>query len=102
MEKLHTILDALNNLLQPWKFKDYCPNGLQIEGVHEIGKIVTGVTACQALIEKAIEENADMLLVHHGYFWKGENPCVVGTKKKRLELLMKHQITVIMLVQKIM
>lgn len=95
MEKLQTVLDALNVLLEPWKFKDYCPNGLQVEGRQEVRKIVTGVTACQALIEKAIEQDADMILVHHGYFWKGEDPCIVGTKKKRLASLINHEISLV-------
>jgi len=95
MEKLQTVLDALNALLEPWKFKDYCPNGLQVEGKNEIRKIVTGVTACQALIDKALEESADMILVHHGYFWKGEDACIVGTKKKRLASLINNDISLV-------
>jgi len=95
MEKLQTVLDALNALLQPWKFKDYCPNGLQVEGKNEVRKIVTGVTACQALIDKALEESADMILVHHGYFWKGEDACIVGTKKKRLASLINNDISLV-------
>ena len=58
----------LNTLLKPEKIKDFCPNGLQIQGSDEIHKIVTGVTATQALIEQAIGENADALVVHHGFF----------------------------------
>ena len=63
----------LNKLLQPRRFRDYCPNGLQVEGGTEISRLVTGVTASEALIDRAIELNADCLLVHHGYFWRGEN-----------------------------
>ncbi|MBL4607616.1 MAG: Nif3-like dinuclear metal center hexameric protein [Pseudomonadales bacterium] len=95
MENIQTVLEALNTLLEPWKFKDYCPNGLQVEGRPEIRKIVTGVTACQALIERAVEEDADMILVHHGYFWKGEDSRVVGTKKRRLALLLNKEINLV-------
>jgi putative NIF3 family GTP cyclohydrolase 1 type 2 len=74
------------------RFRDYCPNGLQVEGKAEIGTIVTGVTASLALIEAAIDMKADAILVHHGYFWKGEDARVVGTKQKRLKLLLAHDI----------
>jgi dinuclear metal center YbgI/SA1388 family protein len=74
------------------RFRDYCPNGLQVEGKADIGTIVTGVTASLALIEAAIDAKADAILVHHGYFWKGEDARVVGTKQKRLKLLLAHDI----------
>lgn len=83
---------TLNALLQPTKVKDYCPNGLQVEGRAEVQRIVTGVTASQALIDKAIEQNADALLVHHGYFWKGEADAIVGMKKRRIAALLAHDI----------
>lgn len=76
-------------------FQDYCPNGLQVEGKAEIGTLVSGVTACQALVEAAIEAGADALLVHHGYFWKGEDPRVVGMKQRRLKRLLQHDISLI-------
>jgi dinuclear metal center YbgI/SA1388 family protein len=95
MEKLQTALDDLNTLLEPRRFKDYCPNGLQVEGRQEVRKIVTGVTACQALIDKAIAENADMILVHHGYFWKGEDPRIIGNKKMRLASLLSNEISLV-------
>ncbi len=63
----------LNDILKPHTINDFCPNGLQIEGKNEIKTIITGVTASQALIDAAIEKNADAILVHHGYFWKGES-----------------------------
>ncbi|KXI30888.1 Nif3-like dinuclear metal center hexameric protein [Paraglaciecola hydrolytica] len=88
-EKLHRIL---NDLLQPQFIPDGCPNGLQIEGKDEIHKIVTGVTASQALIDKAIDLKADALFVHHGYFWKGEDACLTGMKKQRIASLLKHDI----------
>ena len=65
---LHELIERLDEELQPHLFKDYCPNGLQVEGKKTINKIITGVTACQALIDKAIEQKADAVLVHHGYF----------------------------------
>mgnify|MGYP000164774484 CR=1 FL=1 len=70
----------LNEILTPHVIKDYCPNGLQVQGKSEIKKIVTGVTASQALIDKAVELKADALLVHHGYFWKGEPSQITGMK----------------------
>ena len=83
----------LNTLLKPEQFTDYCPNGLQLQGCSEIKKIVSGVTACQALIEAAAEGNADMLLVHHGYFWRGEDQTITGLKKNRIQSLLEHEIS---------
>jgi len=74
------------------KINDYCPNGLQVEGIAEIKVIVSGVTASLALIDAAIELNADCLLVHHGYFWRGENPCLVGHKYQRIKKLLERGI----------
>lgn len=73
-------------------FKDYCPNGLQIEGKTNIEKIICGVSANLALIERAIEEKADALFVHHGFFWKGESAPIIGIKHKRIKQLLLHQI----------
>ena len=70
---LKEIENELKKLLKPEQFSDYCPNGLQVEGRSEISKIVSGVTACKALIEAAAQAQADLLLVHHGYFWRGED-----------------------------
>ncbi len=75
--------------------RDYCPNGLQVEGQPGISSIVSGVTASQALIEAAIDLNADTLLVHHGYFWRNENECIVGPKQKRIRLLLEHDINLL-------
>ncbi|MGF1724165.1 Nif3-like dinuclear metal center hexameric protein [Photobacterium nomapromontoriensis] len=83
---------VLNDLLSPHLIHDYCPNGLQIEGRSEIKKIVTGVTACQALIDRAIEEKADALLVHHGFFWKGEPAEIRGMKYRRIKALIENGI----------
>ncbi|GAB7220672.1 Nif3-like dinuclear metal center hexameric protein [Vibrio comitans] len=82
----------LNDKLSPELIKDYAPNGLQIEGSKTIRKIVTGVTASQALIHKAIELGADAILVHHGYFWKGESEPIVGMKGRRIRSLIKNDI----------
>lgn len=82
----------LNDILKPHLIKDFCPNGLQVEGKNEIKKIVTGVTASQALIEAAIEQQADAILVHHGFFWKGESQPITGMKKRRIGALLVHDI----------
>ena len=75
------VLQALDSVLEPWRFKDYRPNGLQVEGRADIRRIVTGVTASAALlIDAAIALQADAILVHHGYFWKNEDPRVLGMK----------------------
>lgn len=76
-------------------FTDYCPNGLQVEGSPHVSHIIAGVTASQALIETAIARGADTLLVHHGWFWKGEDPCVLGTRRKRLAQLLAHDINLL-------
>jgi dinuclear metal center YbgI/SA1388 family protein len=82
---LHTMLDV-------GRFRDYGPNGLQVEGKAEVLKIVSGVTASLALIEAAIEAKADAILVHHGLFWKGQDGRVTGWLKARLEKLLAHQV----------
>ena len=76
-------------------FKDYAPNGLQIDGGRPIQRIVTGVTACEALIDAAIADNADAIMVHHGYFWKGEPATLTGMKGRRVRKLMQHGISMI-------
>jgi dinuclear metal center YbgI/SA1388 family protein len=78
------LLHWLNDTLHPERFRDYCPNGLQLEGRETIRHIITGVTASQALIDAAAERGADTVLVHHGWFWKNEDPCVRGMKRRRL------------------
>lgn len=74
------------------RFRDYCPNGLQVEGRRRIARLVTGVTASVALIEAALSAGADTILVHHGYFWRGEDPRVIGSKHRRLKLLLGHDL----------
>ena len=92
MMQRDALRDALDTLLDAARFRDYCPNGLQVEGRSEIRRLVSGVTASLALIERAAEAGADAILVHHGLFWKGDDMRVVGPKKRRLELLLKHGI----------
>lgn len=82
----------LSEYLSASSFSDYCPNGLQIEGRPDISKIVTGVSANQDLIERAIDEQADALLVHHGFFWKNESAVITGIKKNRIKALLDNNI----------
>lgn len=89
---INDLNNYLNILLQPERFSDYCPNGLQVEGKQKINKIVTGVTASMALLEAALQANADAVLVHHGYFWRGEALPIVGIKKRRIQFLLQHNI----------
>ncbi len=74
------------------RFRDYCPNGLQVEGREQVKKLVTGVTASVALIEAAAAIEADAIVVHHGYFWRGEDARIIGPKRQRLKLLLAHDI----------
>ncbi len=85
----------LEGVLEPARFRDYCPNGLQVEGRAEIRRVVCGVTASQALIEAAVARGADALLVHHGWFWKGEDGRVTGFRKKRMQALLAHDINLL-------
>lgn len=90
--KATELLSYLNQLLEPESFVDYCPNGLQVEGSKTISTVVIGVTACQPLIDAAIELNADAIIVHHGYFWKNESASIVGIKRARIGALLQHNI----------
>ena len=93
--KLTDLNNYLNQLLKPEQFTDYCPNGLQVEGRAEIQHIVTGVTASYDLLEAALAVKADAILVHHGYFWRGESAAITGTKKRRIQFLLQHDISLI-------
>ena len=84
-----------DDYLQASQFKDYCPNGLQVDADRPIRHIITGVTACEALIDAAIEQQADAILVHHGYFWKGEPQSLVGMKGRRIRKLMQNGISLL-------
>jgi dinuclear metal center YbgI/SA1388 family protein len=91
--QLSELNNYLTQFLQPEQFSDYCPNGLQVEGRHKINKIVTGVTASLELLERAQSVNADAILVHHGYFWRGELQSVTGIKMRRLKFLLSNELS---------
>jgi dinuclear metal center YbgI/SA1388 family protein len=94
MVELKQLERYCNELLQTESITDYCPNGLQVDvGVEQIQRVVTGVTASQALVDAAVEQRADLLLVHHGYFWKGEPPALVGIKGRRIATLYRSNIS---------
>jgi len=87
--KTQVLVDYCDRLLEADRFNDYCPNGLQVEGREVVTRLVSGVTASQALIDSACAQQADLLLVHHGYFWKGEDPTVTGIKQRRVSKLLE-------------
>lgn len=91
----YELVRTCQQLLQPERFKDYGPNGLQVEGRAHIRRLVSGVTASRALIELAIEAEADAILVHHGLFWRGQSGCVTGWMRQRLALLLAHDINLL-------
>lgn len=95
MANLHDIVQWCNQTLNVNEFKDYAPNGLQIEGKAEVNKIICAVTASESAIDAAIAQNADALLVHHGYFWKGEPYPITGMRGKRIRKLIQHNISLI-------
>lgn len=92
---LHDLVSFTDNLLEIKQFKDYCPNGLQVEASSEVRKIITGVTASQALIDEAIKRKADAIFVHHGYFWRGEAEPLVGMKGRRIRSLIENKISLV-------
>jgi dinuclear metal center YbgI/SA1388 family protein len=92
MTHSHDLLKAFDELLEPQRFKDYGPNGLQVEGRDQVRRIVSGVTASRELIERAVAARADAILVHHGLFWRGQDGRVTGWLKQRLKLLLAHDI----------
>lgn len=95
MVTLTKLASFLQDLLAVDAIKDYCPNGIQVAGREQLRKIVTGVTACQRLLSAALAAKADAVLVHHGYFWKNEDPCVVGIKQQRLKLLLENNMSLL-------
>lgn len=92
---LTTLVEEADRFLAAARISDYCPNGLQVEGRPQVRRIVSGVTASQALLDAAVEAEADVVLVHHGYFWKGEDPCVTGMKRRRLQTLLSYDISLL-------
>ena len=95
MVKLTQLVEYCDDLLEAYRFKDYCPNGLQVQGTEDITRVVSGVTACQALIDAAVARDAQLLLVHHGYFWRGEDACLVGIKRQRIQALLNANISLL-------
>ena len=89
------LLAEANALLQPERFDDYCPNGLQVEGKVDVRLLVSGVTASLRLIERAVACGADAIVVHHGYFWKGDSPVLTGMLRRRIGLLLQHNISLL-------
>ncbi|MHB0765156.1 Nif3-like dinuclear metal center hexameric protein [Stutzerimonas sp. NM35] len=92
---LATLVAETDRYLGVTKIADYCPNGLQVEGRPQVRRIVSGVTASQALLDAAVAAEADVVLVHHGYFWKNEDARVVGMKQRRLKTLLSHDISLL-------
>lgn len=95
MANLNDIIQWCEQTLAAREFKDYAPNGLQIEGKSEVNKILCAVSASQSAIEAAIEQGADLLLVHHGYFWKGEAYPITGMRGKRIRALIQNDISLV-------
>ncbi len=95
MVALHELVSHCDTLLEVERFKDYCPNGLQVEGRAQVGRILLGVTASQALIDRAVALDVDAVLVHHGFFWKGEAQPIVGIKARRIGALMRANISLL-------
>ncbi|VAX11951.1 GTP cyclohydrolase 1 type 2 homolog YbgI [hydrothermal vent metagenome] len=95
MVQLTELVNYTNSLLAVDRFSDYCPNGLQVEGRAEVRRLVCGVTACQALVDAAVAAKADALLVHHGYFWKGEAAAITGIKMRRIKALLDAEISLL-------
>ena len=88
----HVLASWLDDTLQAARFKDYCPNGLLVEGRSEVGHIITGVTASEALLRAAVERGADAVLVHHGWMWRNEDRRVIGTRRTRMALALKNDL----------
>lgn len=93
--QLKQLCDFCDEYLKVDEFNDYCPNGLQVEAGPEAEHIVCGVTASQALIDATVEQGADTLIVHHGYFWKGESQPITGYKGRRIASLIRNNINLL-------
>jgi dinuclear metal center YbgI/SA1388 family protein len=93
--QLNELGDYIGSLLEVDRFHDYCPNGIQIEGREQVLRIATGVSASQLLLESATEWGADAIIVHHGYFWRGEELAVTGVKKRRIAHLLHHDVSLL-------
>jgi len=93
MVGLSELVQYCDTLLDVGAYQDYCPNGLQVEGADTVNKVVCGVTASQALIDEAVRLQADVLLVHHGFFWRSEAAPIIGIKRRRIKALLEHDIS---------
>ncbi len=93
--ELTELVNYTGQLLEVSRFRDYCPNGLQVEGRPQVKRIVAGVSASMALLEAAAEQGADAILVHHGWFWKSDEARVTGVRKKRLAFLLERDISLL-------
>jgi len=93
--QLIELQDYIGSALEVSRFRDYCPNGLQVEGRSEVHRIATAVTASQAVLEAATEWGADAILVHHGYFWKSEDVSITGIKKRRIAHLLSQDVSLL-------
>jgi len=93
--ELNKMVVIIDNYLNITQINDYCPNGLQITGKSDVHTVISGVTANLDIIKQAISHKACALLVHHGYFWRGENPCITGIKQQRIKLLLEHDISLL-------
>lgn len=89
------LVAACDHQLRAAQFKDFAINGLQVAGTDCVKRVMTGVTACQALLDEAVAWKADMVLVHHGYFWKNEPVAITGMKQKRIKTLLDHGINLL-------
>lgn len=92
---LNELRDYIGSLLEISRFRDYAPNGIQVEGKPQILRLATGVTASQRLLDEAVAWGADAILVHHGYFWRSEGDAIVGIKKRRLAHLLQHDVSLL-------
>jgi dinuclear metal center YbgI/SA1388 family protein len=93
MAKLSDLILELDRVLEPASFSDYCPNGLQVEGRSEVERVVTGVSASVELFERALAAGADLVITHHGLFWDGDDPRVIGAQRARLRLLLGSDVS---------
>lgn len=91
--RLNELREYVDGLLDVPSFRDYCPNGLQVEGRPEVASVLCGVTASQALLDEAVAGGYDAVFVHHGWFWRGEDGRVTGIRKRRIATLLKHDIS---------
>lgn len=93
--ELKNLVGHLDGLLDVNRFRDYAPNGLQVEGSARVHRVVAGVTACQALLDRAVELDADAVLVHHGYFWRNEPLVLTGIRRRRIATLLAHDMSLL-------